>query len=220
MPNKKAIVLLSGGMDSATSLFWALKEKYKCFCLIFDYSQRHKREINRARSIAKSTKCECKVLKINIPTDKSSLINKNIPLENKVSANVIPMTYVPGRNIIFLSIAASCAETKNADTIIIGTNQIDYSNYPDCRSEFIKTFQSAINKGTKKAINGNPFKILAPLGNKTKSQIVTMAINLGVPLELTWSCYAGGKAPCGKCASCILRAKGFREAGVDDPLLK
>lgn len=217
---KKAVVLLSGGIDSTTALFWAKEKGYKCLCLIFDYGQRHKKEINQAKLIAQKAGCEYKVLRIVLAGEGSSLVNRQISLARPKISKSIPATYVPARNIIFLSFAVSFAESRKASTIVIGTNQIDYSNYPDCRSEFLKAFQSAVNKGTKSAIAGNLFKIVAPLENKTKARIIKTAKKLNVPLELTWSCYGGGKRPCGKCASCLIRAKGFKEAGIKDPCLK
>ncbi len=216
---KKAIVLLSGGIDSATSLFWARQRSYSCLCLIFDYGQRHKKEIGQAKLIAKKAGCKYKILKIRLGKNSSSLVNKNIALAKRINSKSIPSTYVPARNIVFLGFAASFAESKKADTIIIGTNQVDYSNYPDCRRDFLKAFQRAINKGTKSGATGNLFKIIAPLENKTKAQIIKTAKRLNVPLELTWSCYNGGRKPCGRCASCLIRAKGFRQAGIKDPLL-
>ncbi len=215
---KRAIVLLSGGADSATSLFWARQKGYKCFCLVFDYGQRHKKEIKHAKLIAKNAGCGYRVLRISLGGEASSLVNKKISLAKKINKRIIPLTYVPARNIIFLSFGVSFAENRKADAIIIGTNQIDYSNYPDCRKEFIKAFEGAINKGTKSGIEGRPFRIVAPLENMTKADIIKTAVKLGVPLELTWSCYKGGKKPCGVCPSCRIRARGFKEAGVKDPL--
>lgn len=216
---KKAVILLSGGIDSTTALFCAKHKGYRCLCLIFDYGQRHKKEVTCAKSIAKKAECEYKTLKIDFAKAKSSLVNKNIALTKRINPKTIPLTYVPGRNIIFLSFATSFAETKNARTIIIGTNQIDYSNYPDCRGEFLRAFQRAINKGTKSGVRGNLFKIVAPLENKTKAQILKIARRLNVPLELTWSCYSGARRPCGRCTSCLIRARGFKKAGMKDPLL-
>jgi len=215
-----AIVLLSGGLDSATSLFWAKKNGFRPFCLIFDYGQRHKKEIDNARAIAKKAKCGYEIVKFNLASDTTSLVNKKLKLPKKVMPDEIPSTYAPARNIIFLSLGVSFAETKKAQFIVIGTNQLDYSNYPDCRDEFIRAFQKAINLGTKSGTQAKTIKILTPLQNKNKAQIIKLAVKLKVPLELTWSCYAGNTKPCNICPSCIIRAKGFKEAGVADPILR
>ena len=215
----KAIVLLSGGIDSTTALLWAKNKGYKVFALIFDYGQRHKKEIKQAKLIAKKLHCKYTVLKINLAGGSSALVNKAIAVPDRAAANSIPATYVPARNIIFLSFATAFAEEKKAQAIVIGTNQIDYSNYPDCRKDFLKAFQKAINKGTKSGIKGKAFKILAPLEDKTKAQIVKIAVKLKVPLKLTYSCYRGGRKHCGSCPSCRIRMGGFKKAGINDPSL-
>ncbi|MBN1405469.1 MAG: 7-cyano-7-deazaguanine synthase QueC [Candidatus Omnitrophica bacterium] len=214
---KKAVILLSGGLDSATSLFWAKAKGCKLFCLMFDYGQRHKKEISQAKVIAAKANCRYRVLKIDLAGKHSSLVNKHMKITAADIKKIIPSTYVPARNMIFLSFAASFAESEKADAVIIGANQIDYSNYPDCRAGFLKAFENAVNKGTKQGAQGKKIKILAPLLNKTKAQIVKMAKRLNVPIELTWSCYSGGKRACGRCPSCVIRAKGFKEAGIEDP---
>lgn len=222
----KTVVLLSGGLDSATTLYYAKSKGYRCHCLIFDYGQRHKREIESARRIAQNTGCKAQVIKIALPWKGSALLDKNIkiPERNKLNEpkSVIPSTYVPARNIIFLSFALSYAEAIGAGVIFIGANAIDYSGYPDCRPEFFSAFQQVIKTGTKTGSNiqhpASSIQINAPLVNKTKKEIVKLAKRLGVPLGLTWSCYKGGRKPCGACDSCMLRAKGFMEAGVRDPL--
>lgn len=218
----KAVVLLSGGLDSATTLYYAKSKGYKCHCLLFDYGQRHRREIESAKRIARMAKSEWQIIKIKLPWKGSSLLDKKIKipeLENwrtgALGYPTIPSTYVPGRNIIFLSFALSYAEAIGANTIFIGANAIDYSGYPDCRPEFLRAFQKVVNTGTK---GGSKLKVAAPLIEKSKKEIVKLAQRLKVPLELTWSCYKGGKGPCGVCDSCVLRAKGFKEAGVTDPL--
>ncbi|MBF0385561.1 MAG: 7-cyano-7-deazaguanine synthase QueC [Candidatus Omnitrophica bacterium] len=217
----KAIVLLSGGLDSATTLYYARKRGFKVFCLIFDYGQRHKKEIAQAVRIAEASHSGYSVLNICLPQKGSALLEKRLVLpKGKASPlNKIPSTYVPSRNIVFLSLAASYAEVLNADTVFIGANAIDYSGYPDCRPEFMNAFQKALDAGTKAGVEGKRIKIAAPLINKTKSQIVEMASKLKVPLHLTWSCYRGGKRPCGVCDSCVLREKGFQEAGIIDPAI-
>jgi 7-cyano-7-deazaguanine synthase len=219
---KKAIVLLSGGIDSATTLYFAKKKGYKCFCLIFDYGQRHKREIKSAILIAKKVNCKYQILKINLPWKGSSLLDKKIklPITNyQLPITKIPSTYVPARNIIFLSFALSFAESINAQAIFIGAHSQDYSGYPDCRKEFYQAFNKVISVGTKAGVEKNKIKIYTPLIQKTKAQIIRLGARLRVPFELTWSCYRGGKFPCGRCDSCYFRAKGFKEAGMEDPLI-
>lgn len=212
---KSAVVLLSGGLDSSTTLYYALSNGYKCFCLIFDYGQRHRKEIKSAQSIAELAGCEWVLVKVNLLWKGSALLDKNIKIPQR-RIRGIPVTYVPARNTIFLGYATSYAEAINAKRIFIGANAVDFSGYPDCRPEFVLAFNHLISLGTKV---GGQLKIEAPLIKKTKSQIVKMAIRLGVPLKQTWSCYRGGLRPCLRCDSCILRGKGFREAGVIDPLL-
>ena len=218
MKNKRAVVLLSGGLDSATTLYLAQDKGFDCRCLIFDYGQRHKKEILRAKEIAKTAGCKAQVVKITLPWQGSSLLNKNLPLpEFLENRKGIPSTYVPARNTIFLSFAVSYAETIGAQTIFIGANAIDFSGYPDCRPEFYKAFKEVIKKGTKAGSQGKGISIQTPLINKTKAQIVKLAKKLGVPLKLTWSCYKGANVPCGVCDSCKLRAKGFKTAGFKEP---
>jgi len=220
---RQAIVLLSGGLDSATTLYWAKKKGFKCLCLNFDYGQRHQKEILAARKIAKSVRCSLRTIKIQLPWKGSALLDKvtALPvrfLQAKNLNNSIPPTYVPARNIIFLSFATSFAEAAKAEAIFIGANAIDYSGYPDCRPEFYKNFSGAIKTGTKSGVEGNRIRIFTPLINKTKKEIIQLGTRLRVPYQFTWSCYQGGKRPCGKCDSCQLRQKGFREAGIKDPL--
>ena len=210
---KKAIVLLSGGIDSSTTLYIAQDKGYKPTCLIFDYHQRHRREIKSAKKVAQSIKADYKLIKISLPEGGSSLLNPNISLKSEKKK--IPLTYVPARNIIFLSYAVSYAETWEANAIFIGANQIDYSGYPDCRETFISAFNQMIGEGTKK----KNIKVIAPLIKMTKGEIIKLGMKLKVPYYLTWSCYAGGEKPCLKCDSCKIRLKGFKEAGINDPLL-
>lgn len=210
----KAVVLLSGGLDSATTLFYAKAKGYKVFCLIFDYSQRHKKEILQAVKLAKVSRSGYKVVKISLPWGGSALLDKKIslPKNRRNIPKAIPVTYVPARNTIFLSFAASYAEAVGASTIFIGANAIDYSGYPDCRPDFYQAFHKVLKKGLKTGVSGRSIKILTPLIHMTKAQIIRLGRKLNVPYELTWSCYAGGAKPCGVCDSCILREKGFREA--------
>jgi len=224
--NKQAVVLLSGGLDSATVLYLARSLGYKCTCLIFDYGQKHLKEVKAAQKIARSCGCGYKILKIFFPWKGSSLLDrkKEIPQAAGVSVKQIekniPSTYVPGRNIIFLSFAVSFAEAIKAEAIFIGVHSQDYSGYPDCRMEFIKAFAKAARCGTKAGVNGRGIKILAPLIHKHKAQVIRLGSRLKVPFALTWSCYHGASGVCGKCDSCYYRQKGFQQAGLKDPLIK
>ncbi len=213
---KKAVVLLSGGIDSSTTLYWALKRGYKCFCLIFDYGQRHRKELDSAKRIARLSGSSYQIAKIHLPYKDSSLLDKKRKLPRNVKT-CIPSTYVPGRNIIFLSIAVGFAEAMGARDIFFGANIVDYSGYPDCRPGFIKRFQSAINAGTKAGLKSR-FRIRVPFLRHTKAQIIRTAQRLKVPLQYTWSCYTSNKRPCGRCPSCLIRRRGFKELGLKDPL--
>ncbi|KPJ66471.1 7-cyano-7-deazaguanine synthase [candidate division WOR-1 bacterium DG_54_3] len=209
---KKAIVLLSGGIDSTTTLYFAKRQGYKCFALIFDYGQRHKREVRSAVAVAKCAKAPYQIIKIDLPWKGSSLLNKKLKVPDRKSFKGIPSTYVPARNMIFLSFALSYAEAIGAKTIFIGANAIDFSGYPDCRPSFYRAFQKVVKVGTKK----KKIKVLTPLINMTKANIIALGLKLKAPLELTWSCYKGGKKPCGVCDSCRLRKKGFSQLGIRD----
>ncbi|MBP9853416.1 MAG: 7-cyano-7-deazaguanine synthase QueC [Candidatus Omnitrophica bacterium] len=219
---KKAVVLLSGGLDSATILYMAKEKKFQPYGLIFDYGQRHKREIDHAKKIAQSVKCDYQVVRIQLPWLGSSLLDKKIkiPSRKKINPKEIPSTYVPARNIIFLSLAMSYAEAIHAQAVFIGANAIDYSGYPDCRPDFMKAFQSAVQKGMKSGVQGHSIKIYAPLITLSKAGIIRKGMALKVPYRLTWSCYQGLKKPCGTCDSCVLRAKGFSDAGYEDPAIR
>ena len=219
---KKAIVLLSGGLDSATTLYIALEKGYRCFCLIIDYGQRHKKEVIQAEKIARRAGCASKVLRLSFPWAGSSLLDKNRRLPSGKGlagrGEKIPSTYVPARNTIFISLAAAWAETVGAETVFIGANAVDFSGYPDCRPAYFKEFNRLLEAGTKAGAEGRPVKVETPLIDKKKSEIVGIGRRLKVPYELTWSCYEGGKRPCLRCDSCVLRKKGFEEAGLKDPL--
>jgi len=217
---EKAVVLLSGGLDSATVLHIARRRGYRTFCLIFDYGQRHRKEIRQAVKIAVRSRSPYQIVRISLPWGGSALLDKKrkLPQNRKIIPAVIPSTYVPARNIIFLSFAASYAEAINADAVYIGANAIDYSGYPDCRPEFTRALQKAFERGLKTGHEGKSIKIHAPLIRKSKAQIIKLGLGLQVPYHLTWSCYQGGRKPCGKCDSCLLRKKGFEEAGIADPL--
>ncbi|MBN1622377.1 MAG: 7-cyano-7-deazaguanine synthase QueC [Endomicrobiales bacterium] len=214
---RKAVILLSGGLDSSTVLYWAKEQGYKCYCLIFDYNQRHKKELVSAKKLASISGCPYKVVKIKLPWDKSSLIDKNKKIPVKLPANKkgkLPTTYIPGRNTIFISFAISYAESIGASAVFIGANAIDYSGYPDCRPKYY----NALNRVLRNL--GTGLRIRAPLLKLKKSGIIRLGTRLKTPYALTWSCYMGEKTPCGKCDSCKFREKGFREAGIKDPSLK
>jgi len=217
---KKAIVLLSGGLDSSTILYYAKAKGFAPHCLVFDYGQRHRVELKKAVALARQAGCPWRVVKIDLPWGGSALLDKRISLPKRktIDPREIPVTYVPARNIIFLSFAASFAEAIHARAIFIGANAIDYSGYPDCRPEFFRAFQQALDRGLKSGVRKKTIKIYAPLLRKTKAQIIRMGLKLKVPYGRTWSCYRGGKRPCGVCDSCLLRRRGFEEVRVKDPL--
>ncbi len=220
----KAVVLLSGGLDSAVALYVAQKAGHEVHALSFDYGQRHNRELNSAKAVAqKAGVASHNVVTLNLDLwGGSSLTDKEMDVENgDINRNDIPITYVPARNMVFLSIAASLAEAKGARHIYIGVSQVDYSGYVDCRREFIDAMQHAINKGTVMgAEKGETITIHAPFINMTKSEEITLGNALGVDFGLTWSCYRGGEKPCGTCDSCLLRAKAFADAGIKDAALE
>jgi len=218
--NKKAVVLLSGGLDSATTLAYAVSKGYECHAITFDYGQRHKVEIKAAKKVAKALgAARHLVIKIDLRKFGGSALTSEIPVPKGRSAKTIgegiPATYVPARNTVFLSLALALAEAAGAHDIFIGVNALDYSGYPDCRPEFIRAFEKTANLGTKAGVEGEKFKIHAPLIKMTKAEIVKLGRKLGVDFEMTHSCYdpSPDGAPCGKCDSCLLREKGFNEAG-------
>lgn len=220
----KAVVLLSGGLDSAVALFLAVKEDLDCHCLAFRYGQRHDREISAARRIAKTAGAGLEVVRLNLPWKGSSLMDGETDLPaprsvEEIRSGGIPSSYVPARNTIFLSIAASFAEVIRADSIFIGAHFEDSSGYPDCRKGYLEAFNEVIKTGTKRGREGN-LKLRFPLIDKSKSEIIKLGASLAVPFHMTWSCYSGRERSCETCDSCVLRAKGFREAGMEDPLLK
>lgn len=220
----KAVVLLSGGLDSATALYLAKSKGYEVTALSFDYGQRHNVELGLAKKLAtEAGVADHKIVELKLSAwGGSSLTDKNIELEDgDVTRTDIPVTYVPARNMVFLSVAASLAEAIGAQDIFIGVSEVDYSGYVDCRQEFIDAMEAAINKGTVMGAEKNqPLKIHAPFVHKTKAQEIELGMQLGVNYGLTWSCYRGGEKPCGTCDSCLLRAKAFKEAGYEDPALK
>ncbi len=217
----KAVVLLSGGLDSATTLYYAKAKGYQVHALLFDYGQRHKKELHCAVKIARAAKCPYKIVKIGLPWKGSALLDKKmkVPYHRRLDAKDIPPTYVPARNIIFLSFAASFAEAIGARKIFIGANAVDYSGYPDCRPDFFAAYAKVLQKGLKTGVEGHKISVETPLVRMTKAQIIRLGLKLKVPYGLTWSCYSGLRWLCGQCDSCRLRAKGFAEANMKDPLL-
>jgi 7-cyano-7-deazaguanine synthase len=223
-PMKKAVVLLSGGLDSTVTLAKAKEEGYEVYSLSFDYGQRHDKELESAKKIAEWFKVEDhKVLKIDlIQIGGSALTDKSVEVPEKRKLEEIgediPITYVPARNTILLAFAIGYAEVIDADAVFIGANALDYSGYPDCRPEYFEAIQKVADLGTKKGVEGKPIQIKTPLINMTKAEIVKEGARLNVPFQTTWSCYKGGEKACGKCDSCILRLKGFKEVGIEDPM--
>ena len=223
---KKAIVLLSGGLDSTTIMAMARHEKYDIYALTFDYGQRHKIELEAAQKVAKFFKAKKHlILHIELNTIGGSALTENIPVPQgrktkEIRSSGVPITYVPARNTIFLAYALAWAEVLEATDIFIGVNAIDFSNYPDCRPEFVKSFQRTANLGTKAGMEGKKITIHAPLMYMTKGEIIQKGISLGVDYSMTHSCYNPGKdgSPCSKCDSCLLRKKGFEEAGIKPEL--
>ena len=220
---RRAVVLLSGGLDSSTVLAIALEKGYSVTALTFDYGQRHGRELDSARDIAERMGvAEHAVVNLDLGALlNSSLTDASRSVPERSVTNVpgdIPSTYVPARNIVFLSVGAAVAESIGADAVFIAANALDYSGYPDCTPEFMEAFQRALDVGTKRGVDGEAVRIEAPLIDMSKADIVREAMRLEVPLELTWSCYRGGDRACGVCDSCRLRLKGFKEAGAEDPL--
>ena len=221
---KKAIVLLSGGLDSTVTLAYALSEGREVIPVSFRYGQRHSRELEAAKAVTSHYGLKHHVV-IDLDLSayrKSALTSKDVKVPKRGSVSEIkegiPSTYVPARNIIFLSIAAGVAETEGADEIFIGANSIDYSGYPDCRPEFFEAFEEALRKGTKAGVEGKAVRVVHPILRMTKAEIVLLGKELGAPLNLTWSCYEGGSMACGRCDSCLLRLKGFEEAGSKDEI--
>jgi len=222
---KKAIILLSGGLDSATCLVIAKEQGYKCYGLSFKYGQRHQFEIKSAKKLARHYNISDHItMNIDLRKFGGSALTDNIQVpkkrnENKMSKE-IPITYVPARNTIFLSFALAYAEVKDSNDIFIGVNALDYSGYPDCRPLFINSFEKMANLGTKTGINDSSIKIHTPLINMKKSEIIQKGISLGLDFKMTHSCYDPYEngSPCGECDSCILRLAGFKQAGLNDPL--
>ncbi len=217
----KAICLLSGGLDSTVTLAYALHQGYEVTALTINYGQRHKRELDAARAVAVHYKVPHIVMEFPLTGFRSALTDESIPIPDRRPEEIgydIPETYVPARNIVFLSLAAGLAESVDASAVFIGANAIDYSGYPDCRPEFFQSFENMLEVGTKRGVLGHPVRIEHPILKKTKAEIVKLGMKLEAPLHLTWSCYRGGEKACGHCDSCVLRLKGFKEAGTRDPV--
>ena len=219
----KAVSLLSGGLDSTVTLAYALSEGFDVVPLTIRYGQRHVRELESAKAVVKHYGLKQHVIMdLDLSSFRSALTRKDIAVPERGSTaeigDDIPITYVPARNIIFLSIAAGLAESVDADRIFIGANAIDYSGYPDCRPEFFRAFETVLKVGTKAGVEGNPMIIEHPILRSTKADIVRLGVKLKAPLELTWSCYQGGDKACGKCDSCLIRLKGFEDAGTKDEI--
>jgi 7-cyano-7-deazaguanine synthase len=229
--------VLSGGLDSTVCLALAVRhapgDRVRPTALSFDYGQRHRIELERAATIAAHYGAEHLVVRldasawggsaltdptIDVPTADPGTEQSGDEFDTRSITN-IPVTYVPARNLIFLSVAMGVAEARGADDVWLGVNALDYSGYPDCRPEFIASFEATAALALKRGVEGRPVQIRTPLIDLTKAAIVRLGMDLDAPLHLTWSCYRGGRQPCGTCDSCHLRAKGFAEAGVADPSL-
>jgi len=222
--SSRAIVLLSGGLDSATCLLIAIAEGFDVYALSFDYGQRHAIELDRARALARFYEArEHRVVRLDLPSREASALTdpgKAVP-RHALGSEPIPITYVPARNTLLLAHAVAWGEAIGAGVVYIGANALDYSGYPDCRPEFLEAFARAANLGTKAGVEGSVrFEIRAPLIAMKKADIVRRAADLGLEFALTSSCYDPSPEgfPCGACDSCLLREKGFREAGITDPL--
>ncbi len=223
---RKAVCLLSGGLDSATCLALARRQGFQCYALSFDYGQRHRQELEAARRLATALGAvRHLIMRVDLAAVGASALTADIPVPKQRSAGEIasgiPVTYVPARNTVFLSCALAWAEALGASDIFIGVNAIDYSGYPDCRPEYIEAFERMANLATKAGVEGRlSVKIHTPLIRLSKAEIVRLALELGVDPALTHSCYDPDPQgrPCGACDACLLRRKGFQDAGVTDPL--
>jgi len=221
---KKAVCLLSGGLDSCVVSFIAKEKGFDIYALSFQYGQLHKKELSCAKKTAEAVGAKKHII-LDVDFNKiagSSLLDASQDSINnhdlKDVGRDIPSTYVPARNTVFLSLALAYAEAIDADAIFLGTNAVDFSGYPDCRPKYIQAYQKMANFATKRGVEGNPIGIETPLLTQTKSEIVKTGLKLNVPFENTWSCYRGKENACGRCDSCILRLKGFKDAGIKDPI--
>ena len=221
MASNQALILFSGGLDSTTVLHHAISEGYECIGLTIDYNQRHKYEIQTSKDYLQKLQLNGFIFNIDLTQIGGSALTDNNISVPTAKVDGIPVTYVPARNTIFLSIAAAYAEKLNINNIFIGVNQIDYSGYPDCRPEFIKSFSKMINLGTKAGVDGDKLNIYTPLIDMSKSEIIKYGYSLGVDYSQTVSCYQlddKGRA-CGICDSCKFRKEGFRLSGINDPTI-
>ena len=220
----RAVVLLSGGLDSYTAAAIVKAQRFSLFALTLHYGQRHAREVEAARDVARALSIERHLeLEVDLRAIGGSSLTSNVPVprDRNLDESDIPSTYVPARNTIFLSLALGWAEVLGAHDIVVGVNALDYSGYPDCRPEFISAFERLANLGTRAGVEGGRYRVRTPLIALGKADIIRRGLELGLDYGLTHSCYdpsADGR-PCAACDSCLLRAKGFREAGVPDPLL-
>jgi len=219
---KIAVVLLSGGLDSSTALAWAVKEQgWQCHTVAFDYGQRHRIELEASAQVARTFGVtDHRIINVDLRSIGHSALTSDIPVpKDHADTSAIPSTYVPARNLIFLSLAAGLAEAVNATRLVIGANVVDYSGYPDCRPEFIQAFADMANLATKVAVEGQSFRLHTPLIDMSKAEIICRGNELGVDYSLTVSCYqADSKGyACGHCDACRLRAEGFRVAEIPDP---
>ncbi len=221
----KAVILLSGGLDSSTVLYLAKSEGYDCYALSFDYQQRHRRELTAAKTIATAVGVVAhQVVSFDLSLWGGSALTDSqiaLPQDRQLSAmsESIPVTYVPARNTIFLSFALAYAEAIAANRVYIGVNALDYSGYPDCRGDYIDAMRSVFRLGTKQGREGDPIEIITPLIDLKKTEIIQLGNRFGVPWQQTWSCYSGDEVPCGTCDSCLLRLAAFAELGLVDPAM-
>jgi 7-cyano-7-deazaguanine synthase len=221
VPVRRAVVLLSGGLDSATTLAMARADGMECFALTVRYGQRHAHEVDCAVRVAEALgAARHQVLDLDLAAFGGSSLLGEGEIPRSPQPGVIPSTYVPARNTIFLSLALGWAEVLGAEAIYLGVNAIDYSGYPDCRPEYLDAFVRLASLATRRGVEGNPIEVRAPLVRMSKGDIVARGRSLGVDFSLTSSCYdpGPGGTPCGSCDSCRLRAQGFKDAGIDDPL--
>lgn len=220
---EKAVVLLSGGLDSSTVLYQAQADGYECYALSFDYQQRHQRELEAAQAIAQAAGVTQKVVRFDLGLwGGSALTDPTIPVPRDRApqdmADTIPITYVPARNTIFLSFALAYAEALSAHCVYLGVNALDYSGYPDCRPDYIQAMEQVFQLGTKQGRDEHPIAIKTPLIALKKTEIIQLGNQLQVPWQKTWSCYQGEAEACGRCDSCQLRLEAFQELGLTDPL--